>query len=411
LKLIFINRYFHPDHSATSQMLSDLAFALAKTYEVAVVTGRQRYDDPLAALAPRDSVGGVEVVRAWTTRFGRDHLPGRSVDYLSFYLSAARALWRIAARGDIVVAMTDPPLVSVVAAVVCRLRGARLVNWLQDLFPEVAEALGPRWIRGPLAALLRGLRNASLRSARLNVVLGPRMTSRVEALGIPGESIRIIPNWADGARIRPIDARASARRREWGLLDRFVVAYSGNMGRAHEFDTMLRAARLIQASEAAAQPEAGHRTAFLFIGGGAQADSIGRRARALGLTEWSFKPYQPRESLADSLGAADVHLVSLRPELEGLVVPSKLYGILAAGRPLAFVGAEDGEVGRLVLREELGFVVAPGRDVELAENLIRLRDDPALRAAMGARARRVFEERFDFPIAAARFGKILAALA
>jgi len=411
VRIIFVNRYFHPDHSATSQLLTDLTVDLAKTHEVMVVTSRQRYDDPLAALAPRDSVDRVRIHRVWTTRFGRGNLPGRAIDYLTFYFAAGMALWRIVAPGDVVIAKTDPPLVSVVATLACRLRGARLVNWLQDLFPEVAEALGTRWVRGPVAACLRGLRNASLRAARTNIVLGERMASRVEALGIRRESIRIIPNWANGAQIRPIDARSSPMRREWGLQRRFVVSYSGNMGRAHEFDTILRAARLVQAAEAEAPAEIRKRTAFLFIGGGAQRESIERKGRELGLTELIFMPYQTREKLSESLGAADVHLASLRPELEGLIVPSKIYGILAAGRPVVFIGAEDGEIGRLVRREDLGFVVEPGKDAELADILLKLRDDEPLRLEMGARARRVFEAQFDFAIGARKFGEMLAAAA
>ncbi len=413
MKLIFVNRYFHPDHSATSQLLTDLAVDLARTHEVVVVTSRQRYDEPLAALAPRDSVDRVRIHRVWTTRFGRDNLPGRAVDYLSFYFAAGIALWRIVAPGDIVVAKTDPPLISVVAAITSRLRGAKLVNWLQDLFPEVAEALGTRWVRGPVASCLRALRNGSLRAAHTNVVLGGRMASRVEALGIRRESIRIIPNWADGARIRPIDARSSPIRRDWGLQRRFVVSYSGNMGRAHEFDTILRAARLVQAEEeeSNASAKARKRTVFLFIGGGAQRESIEREGRELGLTELIFKPYQPREKLSDSLGAADVHLVSLRPELEGLIVPSKIYGILAAGRPVVFIGAEDGEITQLLRRERAGFALQPGRDAELAGVLMRLRDDEPLRLETGARARRAFEAQFDFPIGAGKFEEALASAA
>ena len=409
MKFVFLNRYFHPDHSATSQILTDLAIALGRTHEVVVVTSRQRYDEPRVSLPRRDWVDRVNVRRVWTTRFGRDFLPGRALDYLSFHFSAGIALLRIAARGDAVVAMTDPPLVSVVAAVVCALKGTRLVNWLQDLFPEVAEALGTRWLRGPAASCLRGLRNGSLRAAEANVVLSEAMAARVEALGVPGKSVRIIPNWANGAQIRPIDAASSRMRRDCGLRQPFVVAYSGNMGRAHEFDTILRAAALIQAQDrqSNAPAEVRKRTVFLFIGGGAQRGSIESRGRELGITGLVFKPYQPRESLCDSLGAADVHLVSLRPELEGLIVPSKLYGILAAGRPVVFIGAEDGEIAQLVRRERVGFAVRPGKDDELAGILTGLRNDNSLRAEMGARARRVFEERFDFPIAAGKFEEVL----
>src|SRR5688572_28796716 len=111
MRLIFINRYFHPDHSATSQMLSDLAFALAdRGHEVAVITGRQRYDAPTDTLPPRETASGVAIHRVWTTRFGRANLIGRTIDYATFYLTAGWRLWRLARPGDVVVAKTDPPM-------------------------------------------------------------------------------------------------------------------------------------------------------------------------------------------------------------------------------------------------------------------------------------------------------------
>ena len=144
-RVVFVNRYFHPDHSATSQMLSDLAFHLAaRGWDVEVVTSRQRYDDARRSLPSRETVRGVDVRRVWSTRFGRGFLPGRALDYATFYVSAFFALLRRGGRDTTIVALTDPPLISVVAALAAMLRGATLINWTQDLFPEVAEALGMR---------------------------------------------------------------------------------------------------------------------------------------------------------------------------------------------------------------------------------------------------------------------------
>src|SRR5437762_3787700 len=147
-RVVFVNRYFHPDHSATSQMASDLAFHLAsRGWSTGAITSRQRYDDASAKLAPRESVNGVDVRRVWSTRFGRAFLPGRAIDYATFYCSAFFALLRRAGRGSTIVALTDPPLISVIAALAAMLRGARPVNGTQDLFPEVAEALGMHALR------------------------------------------------------------------------------------------------------------------------------------------------------------------------------------------------------------------------------------------------------------------------
>ena len=399
MKIIFVNRFYAPDHSATSQMLTDLAIALAAGgAEVQVVTSRQRYDDATASLAPREQIDGVEVHRVWTSRFGRGNLAGRALDYLSFYAAASAKLFGLARAGDVVVAKTDPPLVSVVAGWVARLRGARLVNWLQDLYPEVAVNLGMAPARGLGGWLLRRLRDGSLRHAAANVVLGRKMRERVVARGVDPKKVVVIPNWADGALLRPMEGDANPLRAEWGLEDRFVIGYSGNLGRVHEFRTVLDAAEALRAQAD---------IVFLFIGGGAQKVALTKAAEERGLSNILFKPYQPRESLGQSLGAADVHLVTLRPELEGLVVPSKFYGVAAVGRPAIFIGDPGGEIGSVVREAECGICVQQG-DVEgLAQAITALRDDSALRERMGANARRVFEERYDRAIAVEEWRRLL----
>ena len=184
MTLIFVNRYFHPDHSATSQMLGDLAFFLAgEGHAVRVVTGRQLYDDPAAQLPPVGTIAGVRVDRVWSSRFGRHSLLGRAADYLSFYVSAAWTLWHLTEAGDVVVAKTDPPLLSVVAGWVARRQRAVLVNWLQDLFPEIAWELGVGLAAPPLGPVLAWLRDRSLRRAAVNVVVGWRMAERLEGRG------------------------------------------------------------------------------------------------------------------------------------------------------------------------------------------------------------------------------------
>jgi len=256
-RIFFVNRYFYPDHSATSQLVSDLVFHLAgRGAAVKVVTGAQVYDDAAARLPRRERVCGVDVRRVWTTRFGRAGLAGRAIDYLTFYLSAGWALLRLLRAGDTVVAKTDPPLISIVAAAAARMRGATLVNWTQDLFPEVAVELRVPGM-ATLAPPLRWLRNLSLRVAACNVVIGDGMAMRLQRQGVGRERIRVIHNWCCAPELRPVPLERVALRNEWGLAGRFVVGYSGNLGRAHELDTILEAARLLA-------PESG--IAFLFIG-------------------------------------------------------------------------------------------------------------------------------------------------
>jgi len=387
-QLIFVNRYFYPDHSATSQMLTDLAFDLAQdpSLEIHVVTSRQRYDDAGAGLPAEETVNGVRIHRVWTSRFGRQRLAGRAFDYLSFYATALFRLLALAGPGDTIIAKTDPPLISTVAALAARLKSAALVNWVQDLFPEVAAALGVRLARGPVYAALRRLRNRSLKTAKLNIAIGERMKARLLAEGVPPERIRIIHNWADAGQIHPVAAADNPLRQAWGLDGKFVVGYSGNLGRGHDFATLLEAAEGLRGQEG---------IAFLVIGGGAKLEELKQAVADRQLGNFVFQPYQPRETLSASLSAADVHLVSLKPGLEGLIVPSKFYGIAAAGRPVLFIGDPQGEIASLIETIGCGYAVEEGRADSLQEKIAWMSTRLDLCASMGTAARNALETQYS----------------
>ena len=385
-KVVFINRYFFPDQSATSQMLSDLSFGLTRRgYAVHIICSRQRYDQPQANLAAREAVNGVIVRRVWTTRFGRDRLAGRALDYLSFYISSAWTLLKILNRGDTVVAKTDPPLISIVAMAAAKAKGARLLNWLQDIFPEVASHLGNNPLPKRIDALLRRLRNSTLHAADMNIVLGGRMREFLERQGIPAAKTCVIENWADGDARAPCAAAESELRSRLGLAGKFVVGHSGNLGRAHEFQTLLDAAGRLSADKD---------IIFLMIGGGAGMTALKEAVKRRGLGNFLFLPYQPRASLCDSMAAADVHWVSLLPSLEGLIVPSKLYGILAAGRPVIFIGDRDGEVARVIGAARAGYGVAVGHAWELERRIAELKADSDCRESMGENGFRLYRDHF-----------------
>lgn len=406
VRIIFINRFFYPDHSATSQMLTDLAFGLAEHgATVSVISSRLRYDEPDACLPSHEKHRGVEIERIWTSRFGRARLAFRMIDYLTFYISAAWTLARIARRGGLVVAMTDPPALSILVSVIARARGAVSVNWLQDIFPEVAEALQVAGRRSSLLfAPFRLLRNLSLRHASMNVAIGMRMAERLREFGVDEARIAVIPNWSDIEAIWPVLSKKNRLRADWGLSNKFVVGYSGNLGRAHGAETLLDAiATTSQADEDA-------KIFWLFIGGGACFDELKRETKRRGIADVVFQPYQPRERLAESLSAADVHIVLLKPELEGLIVPSKFYGIAASGRPTLFVGASDGEVARLVKQFGCGVTIASGDGLGLAETITILANDPERCRAMGEGARAMCEANFGKKQAIAAWLKLLESI-
>jgi len=286
----------------------------------------------------------------------------------------------------VVVAMTDPPLLSVVAAAASR----HVVNWVQDLFPEVAEGLG----MVKHASLLRRLRDWSFRRAKANVVLSESMAERVANAGAEAH-LEVRHNWAD-AELHAVSREANPLRRDWQLGDTFVVGYSGNLGRAHELQTVIGAMQALAGD---------NRVRFVIIGGGAGLERM-QEATAT-LSHVQFRPYQPRESLSESLSLADVHLISLHPSMEGLIVPSKFYGVLAVGRPVIYIGAREGNLARLILDHDLGFVVDPGDAAALAGAIAELAGDPFRAAVMGARGRALYEARFAPALALAVWERIL----
>jgi colanic acid biosynthesis glycosyl transferase WcaI len=378
MRVFFVNRYYWPDESATSLMLTDLAEALAAAgHEIRVVASRQRLEEPEARLAPAEIRRGVHVHRLPGSSFGRQRLLLRALDYLSFYLVAALFLLRALRRGDVVVAMTDPPLMGVAAGLASRLRGARLINWLQDVYPEVAVRLGALRERSVLTWLLRVLRNRSLRQASANVVVGERMRDWL-AREAPSATVHVVANWSPPLATPEVPDDANPYRRELGLQGRIVLGYSGNLGRAHEFMTLVEAAERLRARRD---------VHFLIIGGGAQLPALRQEVQRRGLERWSFLPYQPLARLVDSLGAADVHLVSLHPALEGLIVPSKIYGICAAGRPALFIGDSSGEVARLLRDYDCGLTIPTGDAAALAEAIQEMADDASRRRRLGRAAR------------------------
>jgi colanic acid biosynthesis glycosyl transferase WcaI len=278
-------------------------------------------------------------------------------------------------------------MLGVLALLAAKRRQSHLVNWLQDLYPEVAMRLGVPFVNGNLGHALTRVRDASLRSANANVVIGERMAANLGAFGITADRIRVIPNWCDDTAIRPTPESSNPLRGAWGLEGKFVVGYSGNLGRAHEFETILGAASRLRSEPG---------IVFLIIGGGHFVEAFSRRVKELHLDQkFQFLPYQDQATLNYSLGVPNLHWISLKPELEGLIVPSKFYSIAAAGRPMVVIGASDGELETLVQRHHCGYVVEPGDSAALADLLKRLARDSSVLPEMGIAARTMLDAHFS----------------
>jgi glycosyltransferase involved in cell wall biosynthesis len=402
-KIIFVNRFFYPDQSATSQLLTDLASSLAADgHEIHVIASRNRITGQSGQQDRDDAIPLVTIHRVGRNVAQSARLLSRLIAFLQFYTQGAFQLRRNATGNSIIVNLTDPPLLSVWAYWLLLGRSVHLVNWLQDIYPEIAIRLELRIVRGFVGDFLTRLRDQSLRKASANVVLGNQMARYIEARGIANSSIRVIPNWVDDDAIRPVAPEANPLRRDWGLTEKFVIAYSGNLGRVHEFDTVVAAAQRLR-----------HRQdlRFLFIGGGFQYSALMAAFRQRGLEDLAmFRPYQDQSELANSLTVADAHWLSLRPAFEALIVPSKFYGIIAAGRPVIAIVDPNGEIARLVGAFNCGSVVAPGDGAALAKLLELMMTNRSLGAQWGRNARTIIDTHFSRKHAIAKWRDLIRSL-
>ncbi len=398
MKVLLLNQFFHPDVAATAQIATDLAEDLvASGVEVTALASRGRYLGG-GILPSRDAHRGVAISRLAATSLGKRTLFHRGLDYASFYAAAALRLATLP-RHDVLVAMTTPPLIAATALVAKALKGTRLVYWIQDLYPDVAVEFGALGRRSPVTHLMAAISRMVMRRSDAVVTLGDAMRERCIAVGATPDRTVVIPNWADAAAVRPVSHDENVRRAELAKGARTVVMYSGNIGRGHDIATLVAAARLLRDRSD---------IAFVYVGDGARRGEVERAGREL--PNLRLAPYEPRGNLSASLSAADLHLIALSPELEGLIEPSKLYGIMAAGRPVLFVGPRKSEVARTIERERCGRVIGNGDGEGLARAILALVDDTAERAAMGQRARMALERRYSRSVATARFRELLLSL-
>jgi glycosyltransferase involved in cell wall biosynthesis len=390
----FLNRVYPPTPGATGALLAELAPALVvRGWRVTVLTGPAE-----GAPSSEGTDAGVHVERVSALPFTRESTLRRGLAYASLFPAfAARAL--SIPSPDVLVTKTDPPMLKVLGPLLARLTGARAVHWAQDLYPEVAAGVGVLSENGMLTQALRRLSTAALRGHDHVVTVGRCMRERlVQERGLSPDKVSVSPNWPPSV-VEPVPHSDNSFRDEHDLTDRFVVMYSGNMGLAHPFDAVLDAAARLQDE----RPE----VLFLFVGEGPQKADLKRQAERRGLSNVRFLPFQPYERLGESLSAADLHLVTMRPDLEGLVVPSKLYGALGAGRPSLFLGPSGSEAARVVDENECGTVLPSADGASLAAAIRRWHDAPERWGNASDRAYAAVADGFDEAVE--RFDSLLQA--
>jgi colanic acid biosynthesis glycosyl transferase WcaI len=392
-RLLVFNQYYWPGIEATARLLSDLCEGLSDDYDVTVVTGLLRdIDAPPGATLHR----GVSIVRVRSSAFDRRRLFLRGLNYVTYLIQSFR-IGLMQEPPDVVLCMTDPPVIANVASYVARRFGVPIVVVSQDVFPEVAVEL--RRLESPLLIKLLGAAvRAYLKRADRVVAIGETMAKRLEQKGARADRLRVIPNWVNVDELVPT-ARDNDWAREHGLVDKFVVMHSGNVGHAQNLDALVRSATFLRDLE---------NLAILIIGSGARHHEIVHLARTLDVECVRFLPHQPRSRLAAVLSAGDIHFVGLAPGLAGYVVPSRLYGILSVGRPVIASADSDSETSALVRSVGCGVVVPPSHPELLTAVIRRAYAGELDLADMGRRSRSYAEAEATRQVAHDRYRAVLS---
>ncbi|MBI3737356.1 glycosyltransferase family 4 protein [Candidatus Sumerlaeota bacterium] len=386
MRILLINRFFWPDESSTSMLATDLAEELAAAgHEVHVLCARLLYDRPETPVPAYEIHGGIRIHRLPSTRLGRGTALRRMCDLVSFQFSLEFiGPWKC--RPDIIYVMTDPPMVVCAAVWIKLLRGGKIFHHVMDVYPEIAGALGAVNSSSPSSRLLGAIYHSCLKRCAKVIVLGERMAERMRLKGAKEEHIAIVPPWAESPASQ-VPTGDNSFRRELGIPpDHLLVMYSGNIGKAHCFSAIIEGMKLLKEDE---------RIHFVFIGYGAKRGEIERAVRDHLLSRVRLLPYQPRERLHETLAAADVHLISQEPSSVGLIVPSKLAGILAAGRPAIFVGAHEAEIAQDLENHKCGLFVAANDTSGFVHAIRVLSESSERRRQMGDAAQSLFQSRYS----------------
>ncbi|HEY6465261.1 MAG TPA: glycosyltransferase family 4 protein [Candidatus Acidoferrales bacterium] len=375
MRILLFNEYYPPDTSATAKMAALVAEHLAKRHDVTVVAGRPSYDPteyyPFAFLR-RDIQNGVTVERVGSSAYPRHKMKRRVANYLSYLaLAVPRA---IALPADVILAMTDPPIAGIAGAFVSRMSGKPLVYNIRDLYPDMAvggDIVRPsEWVRW-----WEKMHRGALRRAKRVIVLGDDMRNRILAKGIAPDRVAIVRDGATLPSSAPDRSDPVVKELRCGFP--FVVAHAGNLGFYGAWATLIGAARILQDEN----------VGFVFVGDGANRAAI--ESSAKGLRNVRFMPFRPAEQIPHVMMAGDVHVVTVKRGLEGVVVPSKLYSILAAGRPVLALAPVECDAASIVSGSQCGVVVDPDDSDALAQSIRALRDNPTRLAMMASRARDV----------------------
>lgn len=399
IKLSIITQFFPPDYAATGQLIEELALQLGRQgLPVDIFTGQPGYAFNKESAPAIEQLEQVKIKRSRMTRIWSKRIRGKALNGLLFCLRSGVHLLRTSSRGDVLLLTTAPPFLPLLGYLVHKSFGLPYVCLLYDLYPDVAVELNVVSREHWAVRLWDTVNRHVWRRAQKIIVLSSTMKDRVVAK-CPEikDKISVIHNWADPNQIVPIAKHQNWFAKAFNLVDTFTVLYSGNMGRCHDMETILAAAKLLKD-----QP-----IQFVFIGNGAKREGFRTKASQLGLHNCQFLPYQDKQNLPYSLTACDLSLVSVSPGMEGLVAPSKLYAALAAGRPLAIICEQHSYLRTMLQESGCGEAFSNGDAEGLAAFIRRLAADSQLTKQMGQAGRRYLQSNFTPDLIAQQYSQVL----
>ena len=374
-----ISELYYPEQNATGFFLTGIAEALVDSNSSVSVSCAQPSYNQRGVKAPQfEERTGESIRRCLSTTCDPKKIWGRLLNFATTSLSIGlRAVFSIK-RGDKVLVVTNPPLLPFLIRMCCWLKGAKFILLVHDVYPDVFVPLGLMCQSHPLYRMISWVNGKLYASAHAVVALGRDMARLVQEKSQGKANVSVIPNWGDVDVILPALKAENALLQELNLTDKFIVHYSGNHGRTHDLLSLVEAANLLKDESD---------IHFLFIGEGSGKAQAFERAETLGLCNVTFRTFVDRSELNTSLNASDVSVVAFKKGMAGISVPSRLYNLMAAGKPILAVVDDDSEVADVIREAELGVTVPPESPELLAEQILSLKNDPERRAQMAVNSR------------------------
>lgn len=386
-RILLLNRSFWPDVEATGQFLGELCEGIAEKYQVVAICGNSYFEDKNLFSFDADNLGknfeSINIIRVWHTRLWKGNLIGRVINWLTYCISAFIVALR--QRFDVAIICTDPPFLSLIGAALKWLKDRPFIINCRDLYPDVALALG-KMKQGFFCSVFDYINKKSFCMASCVVCLGPSMATRLVQKGLPERKIKVIPDWADTQSIKPILKKDNRFIPRIETRNEFIIMYSGNLGLSQEFELILEALFTVSKEEP---------IQIVFIGEGVGKKKLKRKINVMGFNNVSFFSYQPKEELAHSLSAADLHLIPLKKGLKGAIVPSKLYGVMAAGRPYIAITDEESEPAIFAKEKACGLLADPDSVESIVAALKWACNNKDELIEIGKRGRALAEKQFD----------------